>query len=94
MITNLLQVKSYIVTANFIIALCEHIRMLRRILSISSSVPIRVMRQLERDTCHILLDFSLTVKAATLIFISGCGSAISSAKEGKSGFICNLVKSK
>ena len=35
----------------------------------------------------ILLDFSLTVKAATLIFISGCGSAISSAKYGKSGFI-------
>ena len=52
------------------------------------------MRQLERDTCHILLDFSLTVKAATLLFISGCGSAISSAKEGKSGFIYNLVKSK
>ena len=43
---------------------------------------------------NILLDFSLTVKAATLIFISGCGSAISSAKEGKSGFIFNLVKSK
>ena len=42
----------------------------------------------------ILLDFSLTVKAATLIFISGCGLAISSAKEGKSGFIYNLVKSK
>ena len=42
----------------------------------------------------ILLDFSLTVKAATLLFISGCGSAISSAKEGKSGFIYNLVKSK
>ena len=41
----------------------------------------------------ILLDFSLTVKAATLIFISGCGSAISSAKEGKLGFIYNLVKS-
>ena len=41
----------------------------------------------------ILLDFSLTVKAATLIFISGCGSAISSAKEGKSGSIYNLVKS-
>ena len=41
----------------------------------------------------ILLDFSLTVKAATLIFISGCGSAISSAKQGKSGFIYNLVKS-
>ena len=41
----------------------------------------------------ILLDFSLTVKAVTLIFISGCGSAISSAKEGKSCFISNLVKS-
>ena len=41
----------------------------------------------------ILFDFSLTVKAATLIFISGRGSAISSAKEGKSGFIYNLVKS-
>ena len=42
----------------------------------------------------ILLDFSLTVKAATLILISGCGSAISSAKEGKSGLIYNLVQSK
>ena len=81
-------------TANFINAFCEHIRMLRRILSISSSVPIGVMRQLERDTCHILLDFLLTVKAATLIFISGYGSAISSAKEGKSGLIYNLEKSK
>ena len=40
----------------------------------------------------ILFHFSLTVKAATLIFISGCGSAISSAKEGKSGLIYNLVK--
>ena len=42
---------------------------------------------------YLLLDFSLTVKAATIIFISGCGSAISSAKQGKSGFIYNLVKS-
>ena len=42
---------------------------------------------------RILLDFSLTEKAVTLIFISGCGSAISSAKVGKSGFIYNLVKS-
>ena len=40
----------------------------------------------------VLLDFSLTVKAATLIFISGCGSTISSAKQGKSGYIYNLVK--
>ena len=40
----------------------------------------------------VLKDFSLTVKAATLIFISVRGSAISSAKEGKSGFIYNLAK--
>ena len=37
----------------------------------------------------ILIEFSLTVKAATLIFISGRGSAISFAKEGKSGFTYN-----
>ena len=42
----------------------------------------------------VLLDFSLTVKAATLIFISGRCSAISSAKEGESGYIYNLVKTK
>ena len=40
----------------------------------------------------MLIDFSLTVKAATLIFISGRGSAISSAEQGKSGSIYNLVK--
>ena len=40
---------------------------------------------------HVLIDFSLTVKTATLIFISGRGSAISSAKEGKLSFIYNLV---
>ena len=40
----------------------------------------------------VLIDFSLTVKAATLMFISGCGLAISSAKQGKSGSIYNLVK--
>ena len=40
----------------------------------------------------VLIDFSLTVKAATLIFISGRGSAISSAKQGKSGSIYNLIK--
>ena len=43
---------------------------------------------------RVLLDFSLTVKAATLIFISGRGSAISSAKQGKLGFIYNLVVDK
>ena len=41
----------------------------------------------------VLIDFSLTVKVATLIFISGRGSAISSAEEVKSGYIYNLVKS-
>ena len=40
----------------------------------------------------VLLDFSLTVKAATSIFISGCAPANSSVQEGKSGFIYNLVK--
>ena len=42
---------------------------------------------------RVLIDFSLTVKAATLIFISRRGLAIPSAKERKSGFIYNLVKS-
>ena len=48
------------------------------------------------STCTIywiLIDFSLTVKAATLIFISGHGLAILSAKEVKSGFIYKMVKS-
>ena len=45
------------------------------------------------EKLHVLLDFSLTVKVATLIFISGCGSAVSSAKEGKSDFIYYLVNS-
>ena len=31
---------------------------------------------------QLLIDFSLTVKAATLIFISGRGSAIASANKG------------
>ena len=42
---------------------------------------------------QVLIDFSLTVKAVTLIFISGHGSTISYAKQGKSGSIYNLVKS-
>ena len=41
---------------------------------------------------RVLLDFSLTVKAVTLIFISGRCSAISLAEEGESGYIYNLVK--
>ena len=51
-----------------------------------------VWKGYRKQRAKLLLDFSLTVKAATLIFISGCGSAISSAKEGKSGFVYNLVK--
>ena len=41
-------------------------------------------------TIHVLLDFSITVKAATLIFISWRGSAISSAKDCscRSSLIC------
>ena len=42
----------------------------------------------------LLIDFSLTVKAATLIFIPGLGLAISSTKQGKSGSIYNFVKNK
>ena len=41
----------------------------------------------------VLIDFSLTVKAETLIFISRHGSAISSAKEEKTSYTYNLVKS-
>ena len=50
------------------------------------------VRSMTSQIQMLLLDFSLTVKAATLIFISRCGSAISSAKVGQSGFIYNLVK--
>ena len=50
------------------------------------------MLTIHRAHTGVLIDFPHTVKAATLIFISGRGSAISSAKEGKSGFIYNLVK--
>ena len=53
-----------------------------------------IQRLIQRICAFVLLDFSLTVKAVTLIFISGRGLAISSAKEGKSGFIYYLVKSK
>ena len=45
------------------------------------------------DKNFILIVFSFTVKASTLIIISGRGLAVSSAKEGKSVFIYNLVKS-
>ena len=44
-----------------------------------------------KSQIFLLIDFLLTVKVATLIFISGHGLAISSAKEGESGFIYNFV---
>ena len=37
----------------------------------------------------VLIDFSLTVKAATLIFISGRGLAFSSA-EGNQALVCDV----
>ena len=46
------------------------------------------MKQIKR----VLIDFSLTVKAVKLIFISGRCSASSSAKQEESGSIYNLVK--
>ena len=49
--------------------------------------------QEEAELFILLIDFSLTVKAATLIFIPGRGSAIPSAKQGKSGSIYNSIKS-
>ena len=52
------------------------------------------MATLVRSSTHLLIDFSLTVKAATLIFISGRGLAFSSTKQGKSGSIYNLLKKK
>ena len=53
------------------------------------------MQSIEQiSTWGVLIDFSLTVNAATLIFTYGRATAISSAKEGKSGSIYNLVKNK
>ena len=53
-----------------------------------------MLMQINTTSCTLLLlDFSLTVKATTLIFTSECGLAISSAKEGKAGFIYDMVKS-
>ena len=54
----------------------------------------RLLRLLLHCLLHnanLLIDFSLTEKVATLIFISVCGLAIPSANEGKSSFIYNLV---
>ena len=52
------------------------------------------MGQFSLFELNINLDVLFTVKAATLIFISGRGSIISSARQGKSGSIYSLVKNK
>ena len=46
-----------------------------------------LMGRLMDGWIHVLLHFSLSVKAVTLIFISGRDSAISSTHEGKTGNI-------
>ena len=48
-----------------------------------------MIRYFDPAQLQILIDFSLSVKAATLIFISRRGSAILSAKQGKSGSVKN-----
>ena len=45
-----------------------------------------------RESSEYDKNFLLSVKAVTLIFMSGRGSAVSSAKQLKSGSIYNLVK--
>ena len=57
----------------------------------STRENIRLIARSSLPFC-ILIDFLLTVKTATLMSISGRGSAISSAKEGNSGFLYNLGK--
>ena len=52
----------------------------------------QIRRLVSMFAVHILLNFLLPVKAVTLIFIPRRGSAISSAKQGKSGSIYTLVK--
>ena len=47
---------------------------------------------IKKKSGKVLIEFSLTLKAATLIFISGRGMAFPSAKQGKSVSIHNLVK--
>ena len=53
---------------------------------------LKCTRERNYYSLYVLIYISLTVKASTFIFISGRGSAISPAKEGKSGFIYNLVR--
>ena len=49
------------------------------------------IQKIEMKHNILLIDFSLTVKATTLIFISGRGSAISSAKERKRNQVLYMI---
>ena len=61
--------------------------------SVAIIVSLKQITMMLTDCNDVLIDFLFIVKAATLIFISGRGSAISSAKQGESGSIYNFVKS-
>ena len=58
-----------------------------------SHVVAHIALAVSQDIIIKLLGHNTGVLAATLIFISGRGSFISSAQEGKSNNISNLVKS-
>ena len=66
--------------------------MLRRACASAHSCQSLRLSHLKHKRKYVLIDFSLTVKAVTLIFISGRCSASSSAKQENSGSIYNLVK--
>ena len=72
---------------------CEFTVALPALFKTPITYPSRTGYGVQETKMCVLLDFLLTVKASTLIFISGCGLAISSAKEGKSCFIYTLAKS-
>ena len=50
-------------------------------------ILLNLLSRFEEKTISVLLHFSLSVKAVTLIFISGRDLAISSTHEGKTGNI-------
>ena len=79
--------KTYSVPLNVLCSVCTDGR------DILSMIVKRRLKRTVMFHCEmVIIDFSLTVKAATLIFISGRSLAISSDKQGKSGSIHNLVK--
>ena len=67
----------------------DSILLLAAMLPLLANFLLTAILQLESNFGILLIDFSLTVKAATLIFKSGLGSAIATAKHRESGY--NLV---